>query len=65
MTGAKGIHTPMVSNLKLSKYGSDYLADTTFYNSIACALQYATITRPKINFAVNSYYSFLRVTGHL
>lgn len=44
MSEAKGMPTPMVSNLKLSKLGSDYVIDPTYYRSIVGALQYATIT---------------------
>ncbi|PNX62157.1 putative copia-type protein, partial [Trifolium pratense] len=59
MAEAKGLPTPMVSNLKLSKHGSDYLADATFYRSVVGALQYATITRPEISYAVNKACQFL------
>lgn len=48
MQEAKGIVTPMVSNLKLSKHGTDLLQNPSFYRSIVSALQYATITRYKI-----------------
>lgn len=42
----KGIATPMLSNLKLSKCGSDILNDPNQYRSIVGALQYVTLTRP-------------------
>lgn len=53
MSKPKGLPTPMVSNLKLSKYDSDYMVDPSFYRSIVRALQYATITRHEISYAVN------------
>lgn len=59
LSEAKSVPTPMISSLKLSKHGTDYLADPTFYRSIVGALQYATITRPEISFAVNKVCQFL------
>ena len=59
MQEAKGISTPMVSSTKLTKHGANYLADPTLYRSIVGALQYATLTRPEIAFAVNKVCQFL------
>lgn len=59
MSSAKGLPTPMVSNLKLSKMGGNHVADPTFYRSIVGALQYATITRPEISYSVNKACQFL------
>nr|KYP58716.1 hypothetical protein KK1_014136 [Cajanus cajan] len=59
MLEAKPISTPMVSTSKLSKHGSDTLTDSTFYRSVVGALQYATITRPEISFAVNKVCQFM------
>ena len=59
MGEAKGIATPMTSGLKLSKHGSNYFQDPTLYRSIVGALQYATLTRPEISFAVNKVCQFL------
>lgn len=36
-----------------------FLSDPTFYKSIVGALQYANITRPEIDFAVNKASRFL------
>lgn len=59
MHEAKGLSTPMVVNLKLSKLGLDYLNDPTCYRSIVGALQYITISRPEISYFVNEAYQFL------
>ncbi|MCH85062.1 histone deacetylase, partial [Trifolium medium] len=47
------------SNYKLSKVGSDNVADATLYRSVVGSLQYATITRPEISFAVNKVCQFM------
>jgi histone deacetylase 1/2 len=59
MAEAKGINTPMVSSLKLSKFGTDSLPDPHEYRSIVGALQYVTLTRPEIAFCVNKVCQFL------
>lgn len=43
--------TPMISGSKHTKNGADYMDDPT--RSIVGALQYATLTRPEISFAIN------------
>lgn len=55
---AKRMPTPMGANLELSKLGSDYLSDPTYYRSIVGALQYA-MTRASISFSVNKTCQFL------
>jgi histone deacetylase 1/2 len=59
MAEAKGITTPMVSSLKLSRFGPDSLPDPHEYRSIVGALQYVTLTRPEIAFCVNKVCQFL------
>lgn len=49
----------MVSSSKLSKEGADYFEDPTLYRSVVGALQYATITRPELSFAVNKVCQFM------
>ena len=44
-------HTPVDTSFKLSANG-DPFNDPTLYRSLAGALQYLTITRPEISFAV-------------
>lgn len=59
MATANVMPTPMVSSSKLSKFGSDTVADPTLFRSIFGALQYATLTRPELSFAVNKVCQFL------
>ena len=59
MDKVKSIATPIVSGLKLSKLGSDTMLDPTLYKSVVGALQYATVTRPKISFSVNKSCQFM------
>nr|KYP58783.1 hypothetical protein KK1_014205 [Cajanus cajan] len=49
----------MISGCKLSKIGSEKFLDVSLYRSVVGALQYATITRPKINFFVNKVCQFM------
>ena len=50
MAEAHSISSPMVSSCKLSKHGADIFQDPTLYRSVVGALQYATLTKPKISF---------------
>jgi hypothetical protein len=54
MLKCKGVGTPMTATEKLSKGGTLLSADeATNYRSMAGGLQYLTITRLEISFAVN------------
>lgn len=53
------VHSPMQSTCKLTKTGSPALADPFMYRSVVGALQYATITRPDIAYAVNKVCQFM------
>lgn len=59
MLGAKPIHSPFVSGSKLSSKFGDPLSDATHYRSIVRALQYLTLTRPDIAFAINQACQFM------
>ena len=59
MTGAKGCPTPMVSSCELSKNIGEPFSDPKLYRSMVGALQYATITRPDINFALNKVSQYV------
>ncbi|MCI21526.1 retrovirus-related pol polyprotein from transposon TNT 1-94 [Trifolium medium] len=56
MFDSNPIATPMMSSCKLS---SDNMNDATLYRSVVGSLQYATISRPKISFAVNKVCQFM------
>lgn len=56
---ANPITSLLVGNCKLSKSGSKRFSDPTLYRSVVGALQYATITRPKICFSVNEVWQFM------
>jgi len=59
MAEAHSISSPMVSNCMLPKYGADLFQDPTLYRSVVGALQYVTLTRPEISFAVNKVSRFM------
>jgi len=59
MLACNPINTPMVSNCKLSKIGSDTFSDPSLYRSVVGSLQYATITRPEIAYSVNKVCQFM------
>jgi histone deacetylase 1/2 len=61
MDKCKAIDTPLSSTEKLSAIQGDTLGpgDATKYRSLVGALQYLTLTRPNISFAINKVYQFL------
>jgi histone deacetylase 1/2 len=61
MKNCKPMNTPMFSTDKLSLHDGDPLGpkDITEYRSIVGALQYLTLTRRDISFAVNKVCQFL------
>lgn len=59
MTNCKSISSPLAANTKLSKHGSDYFYNPTLYRSIVGALQYVTVTRPELGYAVNKVCQFM------
>jgi len=61
MTKCKPISTPMSAEEKISQYDGDSLgpADCTKYRSVVGALQYITLTRPDLAFAVNRVCQYL------
>ena len=60
MQDANPCPSPMVPNLSLSRFDGDPFEDPHLYRSIVGALQYATLTRPDISFAVNKVSQFLQ-----
>lgn len=61
MTNCKPVNTPMSTSEKLSAHEGIPLGpeDSTRYRSIVGALQYLTLTRPDLSFAVNKVCQFL------
>jgi hypothetical protein len=53
MANCKPASTPVDTKQKLSVNDGEPAADATFYRSITGALQYLTLTRPDITYAVN------------
>ncbi|XP_022158738.1 uncharacterized protein LOC111025198 [Momordica charantia] len=59
MHEANAIATPMISGSIVSARQGDSLADPYLYRSIVGALQYVTLTRPEISYAVNKTCQFM------
>lgn len=57
MHGAKPCSSPLSAGAQFSQQTGDPLSDPSLYRSVVGALQYATITRPDIAFAVLSVYA--------
>ena len=62
----KPTKTPSVVGKNLSKFDGDPMADVTHYQSVVGALQYVTLTRLDIAFAVNKACQFMQqpTTAH-
>ncbi|CAN6716049.1 unnamed protein product [Malus baccata var. baccata] len=58
-TEAKPISTPMSSGQKLSAHDGDPFDQPELYRSVVGALQYLTITRPDLSYAVNQVCQFM------
>ena len=60
MFDTKPTKTPGAVGKNLSKFDGDPMADVTHYRSVVGALQYVTLTRPDIAFAVNKACQFMQ-----
>ncbi|XP_047342737.1 uncharacterized mitochondrial protein AtMg00810-like [Impatiens glandulifera] len=60
MLQAKPLHTPVSAASSLSKHDGDPLSDPFLYRSIVGALQYLTLTRLELAFAVNRACQFMQ-----
>lgn len=60
MDGAKDVSTPLSTNIVLRLSDGTSLVDSTFYRQIIGSLQYLSLTRTDINFAVNKLSQFMR-----
>ncbi|XP_019055175.1 PREDICTED: uncharacterized protein LOC109115497 [Nelumbo nucifera] len=59
LADAKAMKTPLVASSSLSRTDGDLLPDPTMYRSLVGSLQYLTLTRTDIAFAVNKTCQFL------
>lgn len=59
MVSAKPISTPMVTGLKLTAEGGEPFDDPFLYRSIVGGLQYVTLTRPEVSYAVNKVCQYM------
>ena len=59
MTEAQPISSPMATSCELTKTGSDCFSDPILYRSVVEALQYSTIVRPELSYAVNKVCQFM------
>jgi hypothetical protein len=69
MQNCKAVTMPLSSTTKLSAHVGELLApeDATKYHNLVRALQYLTLTRPDITFAVNKVCQYLHAptTDHM
>lgn len=59
MHEAKPISSPMASSSSLSAFSGDPMEDPTLYRSTVGSLQYLSLTRPDLGFAVNRVCQFM------
>ncbi|KAK0576029.1 hypothetical protein LWI29_010847 [Acer saccharum] len=59
MTGAKPVQTPLPTSPPISLYSGTPLEDPTTYRTVVGSLQYLSLTRPDISFAVNKLSQFM------
>ncbi|KAF7827162.1 Retrovirus-related Pol polyprotein from transposon RE2 [Senna tora] len=59
MSTTKLVSTPMTSGLRLSKEGTNFMPNPQLYSTVVGSLQYATITRPELSFAINKVSQFM------
>ncbi|GAB2272659.1 hypothetical protein Dimus_038986 [Dionaea muscipula] len=59
MTDSKPVHTPLASTTVLQLHDGSSLADATLYRQTIGSLQYLSLTRPDISFAVNKLSQFM------
>lgn len=61
MEDAKSYSTPTISGKKMTLFDGTPLDDPTEYHSVVGALQYLTLTRPDLAFAVNQVCQFMHL----
>jgi len=60
MLPVKPVSTPMSASTTLSQFDGSTITDTTLYRSTVGSLQYLSLTRPDIAFAVNKVSQFMQ-----
>jgi hypothetical protein len=60
MLNAKTVTSPMSSSVTLSRFDGEAFEDPSLYRSIVGSLQYLSLTRPDVSFAVNKVCQFLQ-----
>jgi hypothetical protein len=60
MVNAKSVTSPMSSSTTLTRFDSEAFGDPSLYRSIVGSLQYLSLTRPDVSFAVNKVCQFLQ-----
>ncbi|GKV49990.1 hypothetical protein SLEP1_g56708 [Rubroshorea leprosula] len=65
MDGAKTVATPMSSSGLSPQSGSPLLSDATAYRQLLGSLQYLSLTRPDISFAVNKLSQYMHCPTEL
>jgi hypothetical protein len=60
MVNAKSVTSPMSSSTTLTRFDSEAFGDPSLYRSIVGSLQYLSLTRPDVSFAVNKACQFLQ-----
>ncbi|XP_015950729.2 uncharacterized mitochondrial protein AtMg00810-like [Arachis duranensis] len=60
MTGYKPCKTPLPSSLKISQFGGDMFDEPALYRLVVGSLQYLTITRPELAYAVGKLSQFMQ-----
>uniref|UniRef100_A0A2N9ISY4 Reverse transcriptase Ty1/copia-type domain-containing protein n=1 Tax=Fagus sylvatica TaxID=28930 RepID=A0A2N9ISY4_FAGSY len=59
MHEAKPVSSPLASSTVLSKFGGTALSDPSTYRSVVGSLQYLSLTRPDLAFAVNKVCQYM------
>ncbi|XP_016185289.1 uncharacterized protein LOC107626911 [Arachis ipaensis] len=59
MIGCKPCRTPLPSSLKISQFGGDKFDEPELYRSLVGSLQYLTVTRLELAYAVSKIFQFM------
>ncbi|XP_025633999.1 uncharacterized mitochondrial protein AtMg00810-like [Arachis hypogaea] len=60
MTGYKPCKIPLPSSLKISQFGGDRFDEPALYHLVVGSLQYLTITRPELAYAISKLSQFMQ-----